>query len=175
MDLGQLDVESEMDKIQSAIARARQQDKFNICNLAKCRIRQLVETIDAHKPTIVHISGHGNERALFFQDDSGRAVEVEKERLEGLIRDAHDHGQLKALFLNACFSAHDAYTTFAQIGVCVIAIQQPVEDDAAIFFAKEFYEKLAKELTFRVAFDRAKNTTRGAYSRTAINPDSYAR
>jgi hypothetical protein len=175
MDLVPLDVESEMDKIQSAIARALQQDNFNIYNLANCRIRQLVETIDAFKPTIIHISGHGGEKSLFFQNDFGRGVEVEKERLEGLVRDAHDHGQLKALFLNACFSAPDAYTTFAHIGVCVIAIQQPVDDDAAIFFAKEFYGKLAQGLTFRVAFDRAKNATRAVHSQTAISPEFYSK
>ena len=132
------------------------------------RERLHVALVESH-PDVVHFVGHGEydlteqQGYLVMEDERRQSVYMNATEVARLLR---RYGT-NAVILNACESARGIWAGLAPTLVradipAVVAMQWPIEDRAAITFAKSFYRTLASGRTIdecvsegRVAMDTA--------------------
>jgi hypothetical protein len=117
------------------------------------RTGDLIGRLDESKPHIVHFSGHGTqEHELILLDERDSPATVSRELLAELFRLCRDN--LRVVFLNFCHSLPIAEELCGVVDV-VIGTTGPIRDEAARFFAAQFYGSLSSGVTVLDAFDRA--------------------
>ncbi|HEX8200020.1 MAG TPA: CHAT domain-containing protein, partial [Isosphaeraceae bacterium] len=117
------------------------------------RASDLIGRLDESKPHVVHFSGHGTEaHDLILLDDQGAPTPVDRDLLAELFRLCRDN--LRVVFLNFCHSLPIA-EEIRDVVPCVIGTIDAIPDQAARFFAAQFYGSLSSGRTVREAFDRA--------------------
>jgi hypothetical protein len=117
---------------------------------------------------VLHFVGHGvfdhrtQDGVLLLEDDHGRGVAVSAERLATIL---HNHPSLRLVVLNCCdggqTSVSEPFSGIAQSliqqGVpAVVAMQFEITDDAAVIFAREFYQCLGSALPVDAALMEAR-------------------
>jgi len=104
---------------------------------------------------IVHFSGHGTHTGLVFEDAAGRLMVPDSAALAELLQ---RRGASVAL-LNACYSLSTG--SFTSLGVdYTIAMEGPIADDAAIEFARGFYDALGAGFGVAEAYDEGLSCAR---------------
>jgi hypothetical protein len=88
---------------------------------------------------IVHISGHGYKEGLEFEDEAGHGYTVPIVALTELF-DAYSP-PIECVILNACYSFSQGEILSMHLPY-IIAMEGAISDNAAIEFAKGFYESL---------------------------------
>jgi hypothetical protein len=117
------------------------------------RTGELISRLDETKPHIVHFSGHGSqEHELILLDERGSPLTVHRSLLAELFRLCHDN--LRVVVLNFCHSLPIA-EEIREVVPCVIGTTGAIPDQAARFFAAQFYGSLSNGRTIRESFDRA--------------------
>ena len=104
------------------------------------------------KPNIVHFSGHGMKGGIIITRDDNSAQIIPTKALLRLFKRVKDIA--KYVLLNSCYSSEQA-KTISTLGFYVIGYNVPVNDQAAIKFAKGFYNGLGEGKAFQEAFDDA--------------------
>lgn len=106
-----------------------------------------------YRPHIVHFSGHGERGGeLVFLNETGTRDPVLPEDLSDLLRLLR--GTLRCVVINACWSEAQAKAITSHVDF-VIGMSQPVQNPAAILFAKELYGNFGSGLDIQTAFDVA--------------------
>src|SRR5262249_27485045 len=90
---------------------------------------------------------------IILQDQDGQPKRVSKEALVHLFRTLRDN--VRVVLLNACSTRPQA-EALAQTIDCVIGMNQPIGDDAAIVFAASFYRAVGFGRSVKEAFERGK-------------------
>lgn len=123
--------------------------------------RGAVTTNDLHqyleqiKPTILHISGHGNEEGvLFFHDSEGHKKEVSISKFYEFLKNFDSH--IECVFLNACFSL-SGIDTITNPSFHIIGMKDEVPNDTALAFARAFYTSHCNGKPVRESFETAKD------------------
>jgi len=132
-------------------------ERFDLRLLPAGTVDDLSRALLSHHPQVLHFSGHGEAGGLLFEAGDGTSHLVPR---EALVRELRLHAPpLKCVILNACFSAsHSADLT---LGVPhVIAMRGPIDDAAAIEFARGFYEAFAEGEEVPKAYDLGCNRIR---------------
>ena len=102
--------------------------------------------------TIFHFAGHGIKGGLNFESIEGAEVEAKG---EGLAKFLGQQQSLKLVFYNACISfTHQTYLKEAGVPNGILT-NISIGDEAAVAFAKAFYENLAANLSAKQAFYQA--------------------
>lgn len=150
-DTDRLRLDREVREIETALERARCRGQFEMIHKCAVRVDDLRRALLDHTPQIVHFSGHGaGEKGLVFENDAGKMKLVRAESLARLFKSfAQD---IQCVFLNACFSEIQA-DAIAQHIDYVIGMNQEMKDQAAIEFAKGFYDALAARRSIEDAFE----------------------
>lgn len=118
---------------------------------------------------IFHFIGHGgfdrerDEGYLMFADVQGEAQRMSATNLARLLG---DHDPLRMVLLNACEggqSGTDVFSstaaTLVRSGIpCVLAMQYAIADEAAVEFARTFYEALADGLPLETTVSDARKS-----------------
>ena len=86
----------------------------------------------------MHISGHGLEDGLFFEDTNGQEKLVDSEALAQMFK---LFSGVECVVLNACFSKIQAESIAQHIDY-VVGMSQSITDHAAIEFSIGFYSAL---------------------------------
>ena len=163
--LAALDVEKE----RKTIVR-----ELSACN-RKMAIRVGFATIDeiargiSDGFNILHLSGHGHEDFLLFEDGKGGSQPVKGEYLKRLIGTG---GPFELAIVSACHSEKIA-EMIAEAGVHhVVAIRcdVPILDSAAIVFIGQFYRNLFRGESVQKAFEMAKLLVEGDSELAKIKP-----
>lgn len=116
----------------------------------------LIQSLNQHKPNIVHFSGHGSPtEELILLDKHGDPKPVSKEALVALFHTLKDN--IRVVVLNACFSAPQAETIVREID-CAIGMNRAIGDDAAITFAASFYRAVGFGRSVQEAFDQGRTS-----------------
>lgn len=151
-----LRLDKEIREIEEAIRRATRRYLFDISVRTAVRPQDIRRAIAEEQPQIVHFCGHGLEDGnLLLEDDGGNNKPVAPEALASLFK---LHTQyVKCVLLNACYSKKPAEAISQHIDY-VIGMNNPIQDKAAIEFAKGFYDGLGYEILdnqdiFQRAFD----------------------
>jgi tetratricopeptide (TPR) repeat protein len=150
-----LDVEAEMDAIKESTANS-DIEHLRFCFATNDEL--LSGVTDCFN--IVHLSGHGNEEFLLFEDEKGGSQLLDKNYIKKVF------GQTKCTELavvSACHSEPIARLLIEAGVKYAVAIRQdfPVLDFAAIAFAAKFYAALFKGRSIKNAFDIAKLAVEG--------------
>jgi hypothetical protein len=120
----------------------------------------LIEDLRAFENQIVllHFSGHANGQSLAFADGNGNVTGL-SELLKANLKENGEQ-TIKLVFLNGCATAGQV-EALQRAGVpAVIATAQPVFDEVAAQFSKEFYKQLTNLKTVLQAFQFAKGALR---------------
>lgn len=153
-----LRLDKEIREIEEAIRRAAKRDLFEIRIRTAVRSQDIRRAIAEEQPQIVHFCGHGMEDgSLLLEDEGGNNKPVSPEALASLFKLHVDY--VKCVLLNACYSEKPA-VTISQYIDRVIGMNNPIQDRAAIEFARGFYDGLGYKISgnqdvFQRAFDEA--------------------
>ncbi len=90
---------------------------------------------------------------IILQDQDGRPKPVSKAALVSLFRTLNDN--VRVVLLNACSTQPQA-EALGEIIDCVVGMNKPIQDGAAILFAASFYRAIGFGRSVREAFDLGK-------------------
>lgn len=132
-----LSLDEEHQRIKDLLESSPLEDNFEIHYYSALRSERLQQKVLKFNPHIIHFSGHGKEKGgLLFADPTGeKSHEVSKAALAQLLSLCKD---LKAVFLNACYSANQAEELVAQVPF-LVGMNAAIDDGAAICFSEGFY------------------------------------
>lgn len=147
-----LDVEEK--ELMDTCQKSANREHYVIESKGAVSIRDLHEYLEAFKPTILHISGHGNaEGKLYFHDAENHKKEVSMAKFCDFIKNYNSH--LKCIFLNACFSISGIESTQIHEGQAIIGMKEEVPNDTAVLFSKSFYTSLFGGKSIQDSFQSA--------------------
>lgn len=146
-----LGLDAEVRRIEEAIQRSQYRDRFQVIAKLAIGTTDLRRALLDHRPQIVHFSGHGaGENGLVLENDAGKMQFVSTDALARLFA-ALEPAEIDCVLLNACYSEVQA-TAIHQSVDCVIGMNQPIGDQAAVQFAEGFYDALGAGSPYDQAF-----------------------
>lgn len=157
-DTAQLDLLSEINKLEEAIQRSRNKDNFEVKWKVAGQEKYLRRHILDIKPHIIHFCGHGTKEGLIFQNDEKQSYLLKNEFIVDLLKEFND--RIECVVLNAC-ETETLATLLAEHLNYAIGMKLEVKDKAAIEFSEGFYDTLGAENNMEKAFNLAKNAVLG--------------
>ncbi len=137
----QLRLDKEIRAIQDAFTTGEKREKFTVIPRVAVKISDLQSFLRREKPRIVHFCGHGTgNQGLVLTAESGEKQSVGTEALADLFRLFAT--KVECVVLNACYSRVQGEAINQHINY-VIGTKKAILDEAAIAFAKGFYEALS--------------------------------
>lgn len=170
VDLGGLDVAEEQRRMEDAVRGLQAQGQVELTWLEGQTSDDLQRAMRRGSWHILHFIGHGSfdvlrdEGTIILADEQGMAAPLSATQLARLLQ--RQRSSLRLVLLNACEGARGGQqdlfsstaTTLVGSGIpAVLAMQYEITDDAAIQFARTFYEALADNLPVDTAVADARN------------------
>ena len=145
-----LRLDEEVREIQTALEDCRNASQFEIVTRWAVRVDDLQKALLDSSPQMVHFSGHGGgEQGLVLEDNLGKLQMVSTKALAALFSLFQD--TLQCVCLNACYSEVQADAIHQSID-CVVGMNQPIGDKAAIKFAQGFYTAIGANRSLQEAY-----------------------
>jgi hypothetical protein len=111
---------------------------------------ELIKLLNSHRPELIHFTGHGNENAkLLFENVEGETTPISNDAIEIIFK--RFGGSIKCAFFSACYSSSQAKIISKYVSYA-IGFPQLIEEEIALYFARNFYETLANGLQVEEAF-----------------------
>lgn len=154
IDTPSLKLDEEVREIEAKIRAAELRESLELITKWAVRPDDLLQSLNQHKPHVVHFSGHGSStEEIILLDKLGKPKPVSKEALVSLFRNLKDN--IRVVLLNACFSRPQAEAITGEID-CAIGMTRAIGDDAAIIFAASFYRAIGFGRSVKDAFGQGK-------------------
>ena len=134
-----LRLEEEVRELKESFRRSMQREQFDLYAIWATRPRDVIRAILDFDPDIVHFTGHGEETAIVFENETGESQFVSDEALADLFKLFSN--SVKSVVLNACYSESQA-RAIAQHIPFVVGTRSGIGNRAAIEFAIGFYDAL---------------------------------
>jgi CHAT domain-containing protein len=135
-----LKLAEECAEIQREIKMTPNRDDFRFESRWAVSIDELMRHLTELDPTVIHISGHGGDRAgLMLQDEHGEPQPVSARALAMMVGAAACNARV--VVLNACDTSMQADVLRANVD-CIVSMDGAISDDAARAFAIRFYGAL---------------------------------
>lgn len=116
------------------------------------RADDLLQVLNETHATVIHFSGHGSKTGgIALEDHDGKTKLVSGKLLAKLFA-AVGHN-VRLVVLNACESEEQASAIVGQVG-CVVAMNDSIDDEAAVSFTASFYRALAFGKDVQNAFEQ---------------------
>ena len=145
-----LRLDEEVRSIQRSIQLATERDRFQVISEWALRTEDLIQTLLTHQPHIVHFIGHGaGDQGLVLDDGHGRSQRVPTRALARLFQQV---SSVDCVLLNACYSDMQAQAISQFVG-CVVGMNQPIGDPAAISFSRGFYTAIGHGSKYEAAYE----------------------
>jgi len=156
-----LRLEAEDRAIQHAIRRGRYRDNIEVTRCHAATIHDVRQSLLDEAFQIVHISGHGSNTGLVLEDDAGNENIIPQKALAALFKVYSP--PLQCVILNACYSISQG--KLISLGVpFTIAMEGPVDDEAAIEFSRGFYDAIGAGRSIDFAYGEGQRTVALAVS-----------
>ncbi|MGZ5006373.1 MAG: CHAT domain-containing protein [Methylobacter sp.] len=154
LDTERLGLDEEYREIKEILRTSGRKSHFDLEYAPAANVDDLRQRLLDFDPHIVHFSGHGELQGLYFQNEQNSAQLIRKEALEHLF--ALFKNTINCIVLNACYS-EDLAKAFANHIERVIGMDSPIGDEAAIKFAKGFYQALfyGRDVDFSFEFGKS--------------------
>lgn len=151
-DQARIQTDKEHRIIKSEMERGRHRNFFEFLpSQFAVTITELLRALN-DKPNIIHFSGHGETRGILVTTEDNKTQLVPARALKRLFTPLKD--VTKIVLLNSCYSAEQAQI-ISEYGMFVIGMNLPVEDAAAISFAKGLYNGLGEGKAIEAAYNDA--------------------
>ncbi len=145
-----LRLDEEVRGIQHSIQLATERDRFQVISEWAVRTEDLIPTLLTHQPHIVHFIGHGSgDQGLVLDDGHGRSQRVPTRALARLFQQV---SSVECVVLNACYSDMQAQAISQWVN-CVVGMNQPIGDPAAISFSRGFYTAIGNGRKYEAAYE----------------------
>ena len=149
-----LKLDEEIRAIAEKIRASEHRDLLEIVSIWAVRPDDLLQSLNMHKPQIVHFSGHGSPTGeIILVDQSGLPKPVSTKALKALFTTLRDN--VRVVILNACYSQLQA-RAITEIIDCAIGMNDAIGDQAAITFAASFYRAIGFGRSIQEAFEQGK-------------------
>lgn len=137
------------------LERLGDRDRIELSYVPAPRVTDVLREAERQRPEIVHVTGHGNTKELYFlaEDDTPTTLSVPV--LAALMRQLGQDAA-KVVVLNYCASLEAARAIVGDPAgaiACAIGTRDAIPDAEAIAFAAAFYGALAMDLSVRRAFE----------------------
>lgn len=153
-DTSTLKLDEEIRSISEKIRASSHRDMIELTSSWAIRPDDLLQSLNEHKPQIVHFSGHGTANGdLLLLDNNRKAKPASKIALKSLFETLKDNIQI--VILNACYSKIQSEAISDTID-CVIGMNSSIGDNAAILFAASFYRAVGFGRSIKEAFEQGK-------------------
>lgn len=158
-DASPLKLDEEIRAITQKIRASEYRDTLELISAWAVRPDDLLQTLNEHKPHIVHFSSHGSPSGEIILVDenlvNGKRVPkaVSPAAIKALFKALKDN--VRVVLLNACYSQIQA-EAIKDIIDCVIGMNSAIGDPAAIAFAASFYRAIGFGRSVQEAFEQGK-------------------
>ncbi len=150
----QLRLDQEFRAISEKVRNSQHRESLQLVSWWAVTADDLLQSLNEHKPAIVHFSGHGSsDGQIILEDNSGHAKSVSREALRSLFQALKKN--IRIVVLNACYSRPQA-EAIAEVIDCVVGMDAAVSDQAAIVFAASFYRAIGFGCSVKEAFEQGK-------------------
>jgi len=148
---------AELRVIKEAIKLAGREKDIEVTPLTAATVDDLRRALLSKEYEILHFSGHSDGKVLVFENADGKSVQTPLSSLTELIA---RHTSIRCVILNACKSLADFSTS---LGPYTIGMDELIADDAAIEFARGFYDALAtgKDIDYAVKEGQSASELKG--------------
>lgn len=147
-------IEEEIRTITKKIRAAEYSDSIELIPALAVRPDDLLQTLNEHKPQIVHFSTHGEATGeLLLLDRFGYPKRVSPNAIQALFKTLGEN--IWIVLLNACYSKLQARAIIKVID-CAIGIGNPIPNKAAIAFAASFYRAVGFGRSVKEAFEQGR-------------------
>ena len=156
-DTGKLQLEKEFVRVSSSL-QERDVD-FRLVSEWAITPNDLQKAMLAHRPKIVHFSGHGTsgtKGGIILQNSSSKSQIVSGRALANMFSILVEKFNIEVVLLNSCYSKEQA-AAISQHVKFVIGMNNAINDNAAIEFSTGFYRGLGSENDVEFAFKLARN------------------
>jgi hypothetical protein len=141
--------------------------RLEIRTVLAVRRQDLGQALMEHDADVVQFSGHGSGDGLYMDEGD----QVSADEFAALFV---PHPRVRVVILNAC-RTYGVAQALSDVVDYTVAMEQEIEDAAAVVFSGAFYQALAHGRTVPVAFDAARAAVRGRYGETHAFPRLLAR
>lgn len=149
-----LSLDEEMRVITEKIRASEYRNLLELEAAWAARPDDLLQSLNIHKPHIVHFSGHGSPTGeIILVNGSGSSKAVSTKALKALFTTLKDN--IQVVLLNACYSRTQAEALVDVID-CVIGMNDAIGDQAALIFAASFYRAIGFGRSLQEAFDQGR-------------------
>lgn len=144
-------VEREVREVQEAIKRSKERDRITLTHLPAATTDSLRRALLEGEYDVLHIAGHADGFGPILDDGVGTCAQPSLDAVRDLVK---RYPKLRCVILNSCLSLAAASETLADI---TIGMDAPVGDEAAILFAKGFYDALGAGKNFDFATEEGRS------------------
>jgi len=149
-----LKLDEEIRAITEKIRASEHHDLLDLVSVWAVRPDDLLQSLNEHKPQIVHFSGHGDLTGeIVLVDNKGVPKQVSTVAIRALFETLKDN--IRVVFLNACYSRTQAEAITNEID-CAIGMKTDIGDQAAITFAASFYRAIGFGRSVQEAFEQGR-------------------
>ena len=149
-----LKLDEEIRAISEKICASPHRDQLDLVSVWAVRPDDLLQSLNLHKPHIVHFSGHGiSSGEIILLDDNGQPKPISVKALQNLFSSLKDN--IQVVVLNACYSQLQA-EALIEVVDCAIGMTTAIGDKAAIVFAASFYRAIGFGKSVQNAFEQGK-------------------
>lgn len=140
-------VMAELRVVQDAVMRANRRDDISITSLPAATPDDLRRALLSTQYEILHFSGHSDGNCLILETEDGKGIETPLQSLSDLIS---KYPTVRCVLINSCNSTTNLKVPIAPY---TIGMDAEIDDEAAIEFARGFYDAIAanKDIEFAVA------------------------
>jgi len=131
--------------IREAIQLSKYRDAIHLSTLPAARVDDVRRALMSGDYDVVHFCGHGSPSGLIFETGEDSGAEAP---LEALSRLFARYPRIKCVVLNTC----ESLARLISLAPFTVGMQAPVDDEAAVEFARGFYDALAagRQIEFAV-------------------------
>lgn len=133
-----LQLTHEQEIIYAAIFRSKYKRKFKLTFIEASTIHDLRRALLKSDFQIVHFSAHGTNSGLILEDERGEPHQIPPEALAELLK---GYKSIECVILNACYAVSQG-ALIASGNIYTIAMEDKLDDQAAIEFSRGFYDAI---------------------------------
>ena len=153
-DTDKLQLDEEIRAIHEKIRASEYRDSLELVSAWAVTADDLLQKLNEHKPSVVHISGHGSMTSeIVLVGANGKSNLVTKRAIISLFTALK--GNIRVVIFNTCYS-QSLSQALSEVIDCTIGMNTSIGDKAAITFASSFYRAIGFGCSILNAFEQAK-------------------
>lgn len=150
LETTRLSLDEETRKTRIHIERSQYPHRLELIYEFALRPDDLLQALNRHRPQLVHFSGHGSRVGeLILVADNGESKPVSPDGIKDLFVALKD--DIRVVVFNAC-NTQALAASVSEVIDCVIGMNGPLGDKAAIIFAASFYRAIGFGRSVQEAF-----------------------